>query len=580
MSGVGSMLSINSYLVAAIRTLRRTIGGAHSRNGHGDRERAQAIVRLLLTSLVALYLVAGVVTGAVSRPIGSFLAAYFIVFLVVSTILLVAILRRPGVNHYRRAIAMALDFGSLTMTMIIGSEYVAPLYAILLWVTVGYGMRYGPRYLGTATLLALTSLGFIVLGSSYWQEQPYIVAALAVTTIIVPLYAHMLLTDTREASDLATAANLAKSRFLAQASHDLRQPVHAIGLFTACLRASGLAPDDKQMVDNIDRSLQSLSRLFRSLLDVATLDSGKISPNMQVVAVGPLIKSIVDQNTEAARWANADLRFVRTNLRVRADPNLLTIILQNLLSNALKYAPDAPVLIGCRRSGNSLSIHIHDCGQGISEQDRSNVFEEFYRVSVPGKDVEGVGLGLSIVRRMATLMDLGVILESSVDRGTSVAITGLKITQEEETSRILRPNPPASLISGMKILLIEDDADVLTATKTMLEKWGCQVNAQQTAQFDVEPCDLLLADFDLNGDESGVECIARVRSLLGRDIPAIIMTGHSDGRVQAEIGSADIPILSKPTRPAELRAAILARKLQLEQLDNRSKPRAIVSSGL
>ena len=130
----------------------------------------------------------------------------------------------------------------------------------------------------------------------------------------------------------------------------------------------------------------------------------------------------------------------------------------------------------------------------------------------------------------------------------------------------MRSNPPASLISGMKILLIEDDVDVLMATKTMLEKWGCQVDAQQTAQFDVEPCDLLLADFDLNGDESGVDCIARVRSLLGRDIPAIIMTGHSDGRVQAEIGSADIPILSKPTRPAELRAAILARKLQLEQL--------------
>ncbi|NDV89171.1 hypothetical protein GTW51_21105 [Aurantimonas aggregata] len=232
---------------------------------------------------------------------------------------------------------MLLDFGITTFSMIIGSAYLAPFYAILIWVTVGYGMRYGSRYLGIATVLALVSLVFVVSLSDYWRGQPYVVATLFVTAIVVPLYAHILLTGTRDAYQAAAAANLAKSRFLAQASHDLRQPIHAISLFTACLRDGEIGAEEQEMVENIDRSLHSVAQLFRSLLDVATLDTGNVSPKVEVVELGPILKTIAEQNAEAARWAKVTLRVVPTRVRVHVDPSLLTVIVQNLVSNALKY---------------------------------------------------------------------------------------------------------------------------------------------------------------------------------------------------------------------------------------------------
>ncbi len=549
-------------LTVGLSALRKTIGASGQANGQRDTERAQAIVRLLLPPFVMLYLVVGVVTDSVPEPGGMILLGYFFVFSIVSGLLYLAIVRRPGVNHPRRAFAMFIDYGSLTFAMIVGSAYLAPLYGLLIWVTVGYGMRYGSRYLGIATILALVSLVFIVGFSDYWRGQPYIVGTLFVTAVIVPLYAHILLEGTREAYQAASAANLAKSRFLAQASHDLRQPVHAISLFTACLRDTDIGSDEREMVENIDRSLHGVARLFRSLLDVATLDSGKVSPKMEVVELGPLLTAVAEQNAEAARWADVALRVVPTSVRVRVDPNLLTVILQNLVSNAFKYASNGPVLIGCRRRGKTVSIVVQDSGRGIPEKDRARVFEEFYRANIPGRDVEGVGLGLSIVRRMATLMGLEVTLTSKEGAGTSVRIDDLPITHEPVAPRSPARLLPVTLLDDMRILLIEDDPDVLSATKTLLEKWGCQVRAERGMPSEVQACDLILADFDLNSGPTGVGCIVSIRNKLGQDIPAIIMTGHDDGRVSAELGDMSIPILSKPVRPAELRASLLAQRLK------------------
>lgn len=543
--------------------LQKIIGASGHTSRQRDTERAQSIVRMILPPFVMLYLLVGVVTGAAPEPAGAILVSYFFVFFIISAALYLAIVRRPGVNHPRRAFAMALDYGSLTFSMILGSAYLAPLYALLIWVTVGYGMRYGSRYLRIATLLALLSLVFVVSLSGYWRGQPYIVATLFVTAIIVPFYAHILLAGMREAYQQASAANLAKSRFLAQASHDLRQPVHAISLFTACLRDADIGADERSMVENIDRSLHSVARLFRSLLDVATLDSGKVSPKIEVVELGPLLTSIAEQNVESARWANVSLRVVPTSVRVRVDPNLLTIILQNLVSNAFKYASNGPVLIGCRRCGKTVSIVVQDSGRGIPEKDRARVFDEFYRANVPGSDVEGVGLGLSIVRRMATLMGLDVSLTSQEGAGTSVRVEGLPVTLESVASRKPASTPPVTLLHGMRILLIEDDLDVLSATRTLLEKWGCEVRAERGAPIDGHDCDLILADFDLNDELNGADCVAHVRSKSGRDIPAIFMTGHDNGWVSAELGDISAPILSKPVRPAELRASLLAQRLRM-----------------
>lgn len=545
--------------------------GPH-RDGEAETERAQALVRVVLASVATLYILIGAVIGFL--PDGSILplTAYPAVFIVVSIALLLAITRRPGTFPARRLLAMVHDYAAITFTLIIGGEYVSPVYAILLWVTVGNGMRYGSGYLAIATGFALASLAIVAYSGAYWSEHPYFVATLVLTTIIVPAYAHLLLRNTRRAHDTAIAANLTKSRFFAQASHDLRQPVHAISLFTACLRDSGLTPDQGRMVDNIDRALQSVSRLFRSLLDISTLDSGKVRPRAEAVPLGELLRDVAERNREAARQAGVTLRIVPTRLHVRIDPDLLATMVQNIISNAVKYAPGAPVLIGCRRRGGSLTLEVHDRGRGIPADHLPRVFDEFYRVPEPGRDVEGVGLGLSIVRRIGGIMGLDASIVSRSGRGTVVRIAGLSIVPAEERTVVQRPAGPVTPLSGMRILLIEDDRDVLLATTALLERWGCSVQAETAMPEGVGACDLVITDFDLNGPLTGAACIARVAAMLGRPVPAVIMTGHDEGRVRQELGDDAITVVAKPVHPSTLRAVLVAQKLRMEAREEERDP--------
>jgi DNA-binding response OmpR family regulator len=180
---------------------------------------------------------------------------------------------------------------------------------------------------------------------------------------------------------------------------------------------------------------------------------------------------------------------------------------------------------------------------------------------------------------MAVLMGLSVSLTSREGSGTSVRIDGLPVTQDPVLPRKPARALPTTLLDGMRVLLIEDDPNVLSATKTVLEKWGCRVRAERGMPADIGACDLVLADFDLNGGLNGADCIDRIRRTLGRDVPAIIMTGHDDGRVGAELGDATVPILSKPIRPAELKASLLAQRLRMDSDGGHDPARADQPSG-
>jgi signal transduction histidine kinase len=438
---------------------------------------------------------------------------------------------------------------------------------MVLWVTVGNGLRFGPRYLIAATAAALLCLAATTYFNSFWREEPYVVVTLVMTAILVPAYIFILLNRVHKAYNAALEANLAKSRFLAQASHDLRQPIHAISLFIACLRDARLGAEEQQMVNNIDRSLQSVSRLFQSLLDISTLDSGKISEQPEDVAIGEILHDIAQQNSEAAQWAGVALKVVATRKFVHTDPSLLTTMIQNIVSNALKYAPGQPVLMGCRIREGRLSIEIHDRGPGIADEHLPRLFEEFYQVRERGdKDIEGVGLGLSIVQRLATLMGLEVSLRSVEGQGTTVVISGLKIVAEPvRTVRSPRVKS-VSLLDGLRVLLVEDDVNILMATGILLEKWGCVVQKEDALPEGKDvTCDFIITDFDLGARTTGTDCIDYIRRANGRAIPAIIVTGHDENRVRDDVGDPDIPILSKPIRPAELRSTILALKLKAQR---------------
>ncbi|MBP1849529.1 ATP-binding response regulator [Rhizobium halophytocola] len=530
-------------------------------------ERSQALIRLFVAAANIAYV--SVITssyvpvGPIAAHHATAILIYLCVYILVALGILTAVIRRPGINHARRILSMCHDYSGMCLAMSLGGEAMLPVFASLLWVTVGNGLRFGPRYLLIATVMAIITLCITTVFSPYWQSNPFMVLTLIVTSLIVPVYIASLLRENRRVTEEAIEANIAKSRFLAQASHDLRQPIHAISLFTACLRDAGLQAEERQMVDNIDRSLQSVSRLFRSLLDISTLDSGKVVPLREPIALSDVFDEVIAQNAQAAEWANVTLHAVPSKLHVFADPTLLGTMLQNIVSNALKYAPGRPVLIGCRRRGGRIAIEVHDRGDGITAEHLPHLFEEFYQIRERGdKDVEGVGLGLSIVRRLARLMELDVSIRSKPGRGTSVVIDDLVVA----SPRIRRKDParksPLDQMKGLRVLLVEDDEDVLLATASLLEKWGCKVEAATAVPEAVPDCDMLITDFDLGAKTTGTDCILEVRAALGGDIPAIVMTGHDENRVRVDLDDETIPILAKPVRPSELRSTIFAQLIR------------------
>ncbi|MBB5704252.1 signal transduction histidine kinase/CheY-like chemotaxis protein [Ochrobactrum daejeonense] len=528
-----------------------------------DVERGQALTRVIIVPMVAIYAI-WLLGSSTQYPAWVFrsFVIYSSIAVPLSVLLLRHVIRRPGYNLARRAFAMANDYTMMAFALVAGGAEMLPITAFVLWVTAGNGIRYGQPYLAAATGCALVTLSVAYLTNSYWQANPYMALSFLLAALLVPAYIFMLLNRLQIARDEAMEANDAKSRFLAQASHDLRQPIHAISLFTACLRDAGLDHEQRTMVENIDRSLNSVSGLFRSLLDISTLDSGRVQPVLRPVQIGKLLADVARQNSQVAGWANSILHVVHSSCYVEADAVLLTTMVQNIVSNALKYAPGSAVLIGCRRQHGQLRIEIHDRGDGITAEHLPHVFDEFYQVRERGdRNAEGVGLGLAIVRRLGRLMDFDVAVMSTKGKGTRVIISGLRIVPAPAAATMAAaPLPMAP--DGLRVLLVEDDRDVLSATTLLLEKWGCIVQAEPSPPREPANWDILITDFDLGGKRTGADCIATVRKLAQRQVPAIVMTGHDEGRVRAELVDERIPVLAKPVRPAEMRAVLTTLALR------------------
>ena len=527
-----------------------------------DPELGQAKIRLAFVLPVSVYVIGAWAWGLFDTGVLLANLACYALFTLLALALFFEVRRRPGVKPWRRLLAMSLDFSAITFSSITSGEALLPLFGVLLWVTVGNGLRYGRGYLLLATLLSLTAMGATIAGMPFLQRYPTVTLMMLVTALLVPGYVYFLLTRIQQSLGEAEAANQAKARFLAQASHDLRQPIHSIGLFTACLRDGQLSADQGRLVDNIDRSLLGVEQLFRSLLDIYTLDQKQIKPRRTVVDVDTLVDDLVRQNAEAARWAGVEIRWRRCGLQVYSDPALLLTSLQNLLSNALKYAPGRPVLIAARRRSGRLALAVYDQGPGIAAEHLPHLCEEFYRVrEARDRDIEGVGLGLSIVQRIARLLELRLSIQSRPERGTVVILQDLPLATVAPELRVRPPSGPRQLLTGWRVLLIEDDANVLLATATLLRSWGCEVTTATSIPSGAVACDLVITDFDLDRSASGADCIAYLNRLQGRRIPAIVMTGHDIPHVQQTLGDPEIPVLAKPVRPAELRALLLASRV-------------------
>lgn len=364
----------------------------------------------------------------------------------------------------------------------------------------------------------------------------------------------------------AEKANLSKSRFLAQASHDLRQPLHAINLFIESLPEAKTKAEEERILTRVRQSLDVLTKLFDSLLDVTLLDTGGINVRKQVFRPTDLIQEVALDFALVAEACNVELRVVPSAIGVEADPVLTRRMLQNLISNAIRHSEGGAVLIGCRRRDGEISIDVVDNGAGIALEDQARVFSEFTRLDVVRMGSEsspGLGLGLSIVQRVADQLGLSVHLSSQPKKGSVFSIRGFTRAELVGSAKTMRPKSTASgLVAGASLFVLDDDADTLEATKLLLERWGCHVQTSQDWRaVDDARFDVLICDYELSVDVSGIDVVNRLRGK-HPDLAAVMISGNTSKELRASAEGLAIPLLHKPIRPAQLRSALLNALLQ------------------
>lgn len=368
------------------------------------------------------------------------------------------------------------------------------------------------------------------------------------------------------ARDRAEEANLAKSRFLAAASHDLRQPLHALSLFSATLSLRAVDSTAGEIARHINTALASLSTLVDSLLDISKLDAGAVRPELRRVNVKELVERIEADFRPLARDKGLMFRVAPVEAHVETDPVLLERMVRNLVDNAIKYTAMGSVSLDAKADERTVRIAVRDTGPGIAESERERIFKEFYQVGNPERDRgKGLGLGLAIVRRLARLLDLEVQLDSEPGRGSTFAVTLPRMPEERAKPR--PPRPPvtddADALIGARVLVIDDELSVRVGTRTLLESWGCRVaacsgfdEAQRLLDDYALDVDVILADFRLPQHENGIETVRRLRARLG-NVPALMVSGDTAPERLREAQASGLPFLHKPVPADKLKQTML-----------------------
>lgn len=369
--------------------------------------------------------------------------------------------------------------------------------------------------------------------------------------------------ELRLKKDEAERATLAKSRFLAAASHDLRQPTHALGMFVARLGQLPMDEPTRQLVGSLDASVQAMQDLLDGLLDVSRLDAGAVQVQVRPVNLADMLNALRVALGPVATEKGLRLRVRPTRLWAMSDPLLLQRMVMNLASNALRYTEQGTVLVCCRPvdGGQGVRIDVLDSGIGISTEHQSEIFKEFYQVGNAARDrVRGLGLGLNIVERSAQLLGHPVALRSSLGCGTRFSITAPVAVPSEPGPVVVPADVPViAALEGVQVLVIEDDDFSLEALCDLLESWGCRVSAAATQDqargllHNGYVPDAIVSDYRLGAGGNGLRLIADLRALAGRDIPACLMSGDTDGGLMQATKDAGLTLLHKPVRPAKLR---------------------------
>jgi signal transduction histidine kinase/CheY-like chemotaxis protein len=363
---------------------------------------------------------------------------------------------------------------------------------------------------------------------------------------------------------IAEEASTAKSRFLAAASHDLRQPVHALTLFVAALRPRVNDSEARRLLDHIDSSVQAMGGLFNGLLDISRLDAGVVEVHPQTFAMQPLLERICRDYAGDAEAKKIELVLKPTRAAVYSDPLLVERVVRNIVANAIAYTDKGRVLVGCRRRGKILRVQVWDTGRGIPESEQARIFTEFYQVANPERDrSKGVGLGLAIVKRLTALLGHPLILRSRPDHG-SVFTLDLPFSDAAISAASVGYEEAGDFVASGLILVVDDEATIQMAMRSLLEGWGfkaivagsCDEILPLLANCPERP-GLIVCDYRLRAHEDGIRVIERLRSEYNDDeIPGMLITGDTAPDRLKEAQESGLLLLHKPVSNSRLRAAI------------------------
>jgi signal transduction histidine kinase len=362
----------------------------------------------------------------------------------------------------------------------------------------------------------------------------------------------------------AEAANLSKTRFIAAASHDILQPLNAARLFTSTLVERMKRSKDGELVRNVDSSLEAVEEILSALLDISRLDAGAMKAEAQPFHIDDILQALAVEFGPAARKKGLKFTVVPCGLTLHSDRKLLRRVLQNFVSNAIKYTKEGRVLMGCRRHGDVLRIEVHDTGPGIPAAKLDIIFQEFQRLQTDGDGTSGLGLGLSIVERMAKVLETPVHVQSTPGKGSIFAVDvpiSAEALRQPVLARVRKVQPP-SLAAAVRVLVIDNEQPILEGMELLLTGWGNIVHTAagldealaELTRADGK-VDMILADYHLN-NEDGISVIRALRTRARRPIPAVLITADRTPAVADLAVAHDVHLLRKPVKPAALRAAM------------------------
>jgi two-component system, sensor histidine kinase len=372
--------------------------------------------------------------------------------------------------------------------------------------------------------------------------------------------------DLQEQKEVAERASLAKSQFLAAASHDLRQPVHALGLFVSALRAvPGLPTAALRILDRMELSTAAMSDLFSAILDISRLDAGVVDVRRQAFALQPLLDRICQDFAEEAADKSIVLHQQATGAVVFSDPHLVERILRNLVSNAIRHSDQGRVVVGCRKRGKAVRLEVWDTGAGITPENQQRIFQEYVQLHNPERDrTRGLGLGLAIVRRLSELLDCELSLRSHVGRGSCFSICLPLAAEVSPVSSLAATEVSHVIAEGALILVIDDEVAVREAMDALLTGWGYSVLTAASGDEALTEIDqgkvcprIIICDYRLRGEENGITVIRRLQAECKQPVPAVLISGDTAEDRLIEARASGLELLHKPVHNSKLRAVIV-----------------------